>query len=243
MLKHFNHLLARTAVQTLMLVGLAAGLAGCKPSQDKTANEQAPIEIRGEPINSPKPPAEPAPGGQVAAANAVASPVPEQAPPAGTASAIVPAQSSDDSKPGGYASTGFDKLSAFEFELTDDLLNPPAEALEKASAKSDSLIPAEVKGMNKKRVFLQGFMLPLKVEGGLVTELLLMKDQSMCCYGTVPRINEWISVTMVGGGVKPIMDQVITLFGILHVGEIRENGYLVGIYRMEGDKMDAPAEN
>ena len=40
-------------------------------------------------------------------------------------------------------------------------------------------------------------------------------------------------------GVKPVMDQPVTLMGKLHVGEMRENGYLTGIYRMEGDRMDA----
>ena len=67
-------------------------------------------------------------------------------------------------------------------------------------------------------------MLPLKVEGGLVTEMLIMKDQSMCCYGSVPKIHEWVSVKMSDKGVKPLMDQAVTLKGKLHVGEMRENG-------------------
>ena len=62
----------------------------------------------------------------------------------------------------------------------------------------------------------------------------------MCCYGTVPKINEWVSVKMAGGGVKPVMDQAVTLYGKLHVGEMRENGYLIGIYSLDGDKMAAP---
>ena len=85
-------------------------------------------------------------------------------------------------------------------------------------------------------------MLPLKVEEGLVTEMLIMRDQSMCCYGTVPKINEWVSVKMEGKGVKPVMDQAVTMFGRLKVGEIREYGYLVGIYEMDGDRMDGPTD-
>ena len=101
---------------------------------------------------------------------------------------------------------------------------------------------AGVKALDKKFVALKGFMLPLKVEGGLITELLIMRDQSMCCYGTVPKINEWVSVKMTGKGVKPIMDQAVTLYGKLHVGEIRENGYLVGIYQMDGEKVAGPLD-
>ena len=85
-------------------------------------------------------------------------------------------------------------------------------------------------------------MLPLKVEGGLVTEFLIMRDQSMCCYGSVPKINEWISVKMTGKGIRPMMDQPVTLFGKLHVGEVRENGYLVGIYTLDGEKMAGPQD-
>jgi hypothetical protein len=104
----------------------------------------------------------------------------------------------------------------------------------------DSQIPAPIKAFNEKPVALTGFMLPLKVEGGLVTELLIMRDQSMCCYGVQPKINEWVSVKMTRTGVKPVMDQPVTLFGKLRVGEMRENGYLVGIYSLDGEKMQAP---
>jgi hypothetical protein len=132
---------------------------------------------------------------------------------------------------------GFDKLSSFNFEISDDLLGPVTNDLAAASAKTDGMIPTPVKAFDKKRVELKGFMLPLKVEGGLVTELLIMKDQSMCCYGVVPKINEWVSVKMSGKGVRPIMDEPVKLQGTLHVGEMRENGYLVGIYRLDGDRM------
>lgn len=142
-----------------------------------------------------------------------------------------------------FKTVGFEKLSAFEFEMSDDILNPPAESDTNITARTEAMIPEEVRAYDKKRVALKGFMLPLKVEGGLVTELLVMKDQSMCCFGTVPKINEWVSVKMVEKGVKPIMDQPVTLFGKLNVGEMRENGYLVGIYSMDGEKMAGPLDN
>jgi len=71
--------------------------------------------------------------------------------------------------------------------------------------------------------------------------MLIMRDQSLCCYGVVPKINEWISVKMQGRGVKAVMDQPVTLYGTLHVGEMRENGYLVGIFALDGEK--GPAED
>jgi len=131
---------------------------------------------------------------------------------------------------------GFDKLASFKYEMPDDLL----KTNQVSWIKTDEQIPKEIKALDGKQIALKGYMLPLRVERGLVTELLVMRDQSMCCYGTVPRINEWVSVKMTNVGIKPIMDQPVTLFGRLHVGEMRENGYLVGIYAMDGEKMVGP---
>jgi hypothetical protein len=131
---------------------------------------------------------------------------------------------------------GFDKLSSYGFELSDDLLAPATNSVA-ATEKVESQIPKPIKALDQKPVILSGFMLPLKVEGGLVTEMLIMKDQSMCCYGVQPRINEWVSVRMTKSGVKPVMDQPVKLYGKLRVGEMRENGYLVGIYALDGEKM------
>lgn len=138
-----------------------------------------------------------------------------------------------------YAAAGFDILSGYNIEISDELLGPVTNNLAEVTAKTEALIPEKVRALNQKKVALKGFMLPLKVEGGLVTEMLVMKDQSMCCYGTVPKIHEWVSVKMSEKGVKPLMDQAVTLMGKLHVGEMRENGYLTGIYRMDGEKMAA----
>ena len=131
----------------------------------------------------------------------------------------------------GYAKVGFEKLSSFHYVMPD-------EASETNQPPKDQFPPG-IKSLNDKPIALRGFMLPLKIDQGLVTEMLIMKDQSMCCFGTTPKINEWVSVKMNEKGVKPVMDQPVTVFGKLHVGEMRENGYLVGIYEMAGDKMEA----
>src|SRR5262249_19531505 len=58
----------------------------------------------------------------------------------------------------------------------------------------------------------------------------------------VPKIHEWVSVKMADKGVKALMDQPVTLYGTLHVGEMRENGYLTGIYRLDGERMKVADE-
>ena len=133
-----------------------------------------------------------------------------------------------------YERVGFDKLASFAF-------NPPGyEATApdaKLAPKQDDQIPDRIKGYNEKKVAVTGFMLPVKMDGGLVKEFLLVKDPMLCCYGVMPKLNEWVVVKMSGNGVKPLMDVPITFEGKLKVGEMFENGYLTGIYLLEGERM------
>ena len=142
-------------------------------------------------------------------------------------------------KIGDYSLLGFDRLASFAYEVPDDPVTEP-----KAKAIMDSNeIPETIKKFDEQKVALKGYMLPLKVEDGKITELLILRDQSMCCYGAVPKINEWVSVRMAKNkGVKPVMDVPVTIFGTLKVGEVLENGYLVGIYEMDGERLDGPID-
>jgi hypothetical protein len=166
------------------------------------------------------------------------------APVAAETSNAAPAVKSETAAQAGHGTSAspltvsFDKLASFAYALPDG----PVDTNVVAQIASTNQIPTTIRALNDQFISLKGFMLPLKVEKGLVTELLIMRDQSMCCYGTVPKINEWVSVKMVGDGVKPVMDQAVTLFGKLKVGEMYENGYLVGIYALDGERMAGPLD-
>ncbi len=123
---------------------------------------------------------------------------------------------------------GFDRLGAFEFTAPAD---------ESKAKEADAQIPAQVKELDARKVAVTGFMLPVKMHEGLVTEFLLVKDPMMCCYGVVPKVNEWVVVKMNGKGVAPLMDVPVTFEGVLHVGQIYEGGYLTGLYLLKGDRL------
>jgi hypothetical protein len=139
-------------------------------------------------------------------------------------------RAAEPAKADGYENVGFDRLAAFEY-------TPP----ESETAVKDQ-IPAKIKALDQKKVAVTGFMLPTKMDKGLVKEFLLVKDAMMCCYGAMPKVNEWIVVKMNGAGVKPLMDLPITFEGRLRVGEMFENGYLTGVYLLEGDRMQAQSK-
>ncbi len=138
-------------------------------------------------------------------------------------------------------SVGFDQLSGFPFEVTDQMVDAPKNAAE-ASLKTLAQIPDGIKALNEKEVSVRGFMLPMNFQGGLATDFLILRNQSLCCYGVIPNITEWVNVRMIGKGVKPIMDQPVTLSGRFHVGEVREHGSLVGIYSLEADELKRPGQ-
>ncbi|MDB6021569.1 MAG: hypothetical protein JWQ04_1426 [Pedosphaera sp.] len=242
-----RHLLCHFGLTVLCGI-VALVLTACGPSSSN-ADKQPQGVIHGEPIVSTPNPA-PQPKADAIAAVDSPAPVPSAnstvVPPTPTAiskPASLP-QIADEPKPppattilagDNYPPVGFDQLASYNFQIDDTpFTNQPA------ADKANDQIPARVKAFDEKKVAIKGFMLPLKVSAGVVTEFLIMKDQSMCCYGSVPKITEWVSVKTTGRGVKPIMDQPISILGTLHVGAMRENGYLIGIYQMDGDKLVPP---
>jgi hypothetical protein len=138
-----------------------------------------------------------------------------------------------------YEDVGFDRLAAFNFEVTEEMANGAADP-KATSLNISSQIPSTVKALNEKHVTVRGFILPLNVRHGLMTEFLILKSQALCCYGIAPKMNEWVTVRMAGKGVKAVIDRPVNVSGTLHVGEIREGGGLVALYRMDADKFDAP---
>lgn len=137
----------------------------------------------------------------------------------------------------GYANIGFDFLSAFSFNLDADLANKGGDS-SLAAQKVRAQIPAEVRALDRRRVRLRGFLVPVRMDDELTVEFLVMRDQTLCCYGTVPKVNEWVHVRVTGRGVESIMDLPITVEGTLSVGDRWENGYFAGIYFLEATKAE-----
>ncbi len=180
-------------------------------------------------------PAKLAPESATVMSGSTPSVAPVAKPVADTASASGPAAAPAKPQPNaaGYDVVGFDLLASFEFvapeyDPSGPNVTPPSGAHQ---------IPAPIKALDQRKVAVTGFMLPTKMEGGLVKEFLLVKDAMLCCYGAMPKINEWVVVKMTGKGVKPLMDVPITFEGKLNVGEMYENGYLTGLYLLDGDRM------
>ncbi|MFT3783316.1 MAG: DUF3299 domain-containing protein [Nibricoccus sp.] len=133
----------------------------------------------------------------------------------------------------GFAKVDFDQLAGFK------VTPPPFDPNAKPGAEGPSLgkqIPDAIRGLDGSKAVVTGFMLPIKMAEGKVTEFLLMRSQMMCCYGVVPQVNEWILVRM-PKGTHQLMDVPVSFGGVLHVKELYENGFLTAIYVLDGERM------
>jgi hypothetical protein len=126
----------------------------------------------------------------------------------------------------------FSKLAGYEYVVPDF----PATNQVPGADVADKQIPSDVKALNRKKVTITGYLMPLKEVEGKSTEFLIMRTQSSCCFGIAPSITELITVKAAGDGVPPIMDDLVEIQGTLKVGTVREDGYIVGVYQMDEGK-------
>jgi hypothetical protein len=173
--------------------------------------------IRGEAIDAPSAPAQvPAAPAKVIPVSTTATPTPAPAP--GDNDAVQKVE--------------FTRLSGYQF-LVPDLPDTNQVA---GSDIANQQIPADIKALNGKRVSVIGYLMPLREEAGKSTEFLLMRTQATCCFGIAPTITDLITVKAAGKGVPTIMDDLLEIHGTLKVGTVREDGYIVGVYRMDDAK-------
>ena len=81
-------------------------------------------------------------------------------------------------------------------------------------------IPEPVMVLNGEVVQVIGFMLPVDFDSGRVNSFLLMNSRAACCFGVMPRANEFIYVEMPDGVTTKFMtDMPINVSGKLGIGE------------------------
>jgi hypothetical protein len=99
-------------------------------------------------------------------------------------------------------------------------------------------IPAFIKALDKKNIEMVGFMMPL-TEVKNITQFLLVPSLWGCCYGQPPAVNHIVVVKMPPGQTTKFYDDVIRIRGEFNVGETKQDGYLVSLYVLTAEKIDA----
>jgi hypothetical protein len=133
---------------------------------------------------------------------------------------------------------GFDKLSSFAYTLVDAGTGATPEQIEEHLRQDP--VPQWVRTYDNQRVLLTGYLMPLQIENGRTRKFVMMRDVNTCCYGAVPNMNDYLVVTMKGEGVEAIQDVPVDLIGIFHIDHRYEDGYVVSLFTMEGEKFLGP---
>lgn len=99
-------------------------------------------------------------------------------------------------------------------------------------------LPDWINELVGKKVEVEGFMVPIEFEDGLVREFVLSRYVGGCCFGMLPAPNELVDVTMVseeGADYESYLPIVVE--GTFHITENAEPGYLQGLFRLESTKV------
>jgi hypothetical protein len=116
----------------------------------------------------------------------------------------------------GVVEINFDFLSGFDYEK--------------------EIIPEQIEELNGKKIAIAGFMLPVDFEQSKVTSFILLNNQMGCCFGIMPRMNEFIYVKMkTNTSTEFITDIPIIVLGRFEIGEENVIGSLYG---MEAEKVE-----
>ena len=136
----------------------------------------------------------------------------------------------------GYQSLTFNMLTSYPLDEPNwAKMDDPAYI---ASLNLDEQISPKLQAMDGKQVEIQGFMLPLDMSEGNLRTFMLLKDQMACCFGNIPRLNEWVYVRVPKKKqISVHQDVPITLLGTLRVGPKFEREVLTGIYHLELDQI------
>ena len=127
----------------------------------------------------------------------------------------------------GYDSIGYDVLKKYLFD--PDI---PADQEQK--------IPADVAGINGKKVAVMGYMIPVDFQDGGTNEFILVNVVPGCFFCSKPMPNDWIEVQTVGGKRFPYAgDDLIIVTGKFEVGPVYDGAFLRSIYRLNADNVKA----
>ncbi len=206
-------------VSRLAIVALWITLTGCgrndSPQTNPSTNSN-PQPARGQPIRP-----------IAVASNAATSPFTNSLSAAEMATLLARPDVSED----GFLRPGFDKLSAFKYDVHEVYSETNSG---RAPLRSDDVIPPQIKAYDGQRVVITGYVLPLRTRRGVVTEFLLLRDQGTCCFGARAQINHFIRVNF-PAGIKPGEPVPWKVRGTLRVGETYVQGYLTGLFQLEAE--------
>lgn len=131
----------------------------------------------------------------------------------------------------GYMFLDFWFLAGFDYNPNDPFDPSPPQV--------KGTIPANILALEGKKVEIYGNILPLDYDSSGTSSFILNASVDACGFGGVPRINEWIYVTMKPGQKARTYGAgyEILVRGTFRIAEEVEKGRIVGLYSIVADSV------
>ena len=99
-------------------------------------------------------------------------------------------------------------------------------------------LPEDVKKLNGIKIRLTGFMIPA-AQADKVTRFSLVPSLFSCCFGRPPQVQHTITVLCADGHSIAYSPDRVVVEGKLTVDERKDDGYVVEIFRVNADSVQA----
>ena len=136
----------------------------------------------------------------------------------------------------GYPLVTWESLAAFDYDAPS---MEDQKSVKIRMQKKKRAIPDFIKALNGTKIAITGFLIPVDTDetGEFATVFVIVRSQMTCCYGVVPKLNEWVMVTMEKNKrIRAVSDVPTTVFGTIDVGEKYEDMKGWTLYRMTAEK-------
>ena len=136
-------------------------------------------------------------------------------------------------------SISFDILADYDFGTLD--WSGGSQSNQFIATQIEQIIPESIKALDNQQISDTGFVLPIETDGERIDSFLLLRDLQMCCYGTLPELNEWIYVEVPNHleAKNLISDTPIKVRGTLQVEPRFKDDFLLSIYSLTFSNADA----
>ena len=136
-------------------------------------------------------------------------------------------------------SISFDILADYDFGTLD--WSGGSQSNQFITNQIEQIIPQSIKALDNQLVSVIGFVLPVETDGERIDSFLLLRDLQMCCYGTLPELNEWVYVEVPDylEAKNLISDTPIKVWGTLQVEPRFKDDFLLSIYSLTFSDADA----
>ena len=99
-------------------------------------------------------------------------------------------------------------------------------------------VPTSVWAYDGEQIYIEGLVLPLDYDKDGSSIFILTLDQDTCEFGIMPRINEWILVSMAEGKRVRLRNGFpYRITGTFHVTEKASEGRVVELFAIDGESV------